>query len=546
MPAYTETNVRLPPCALDALAAVAARRGTSRDETVRQLLTKHVEAQEQEPDPDNRRTHISTVLRYPPPPRWRGDPRRDRPLRLRAPADLLERARAVSLTLPGQYERAYRDYQSRRLTDAVMTAIARVEPFTDDFLGSLLPMLRHRAALGLWRLTTAVTSTKPEKALLVEAEAIRTRMAYEEPSGDDLTPAEEHLLLAAEALEEEVAWHAPERFREAVGLARRLLAGPDAETGEQLLYAQGDEWEDLYQDALQAANPFALLEEASGYDWVGRGGTAVWRAHRRVELQDFEDWLIGREDTDTERVMPRPGWLLRTPATWHTHVPVSRGPLPEPYATWVAQSRALAFPHRSGQAVWPLLRRPDGWGPVPGIEPLTRAAADLRPDKMTGFVEATLVDWNHEFEDGPTLPIALEIPADKAQAFGFITTEERHEAMAQAHLATRRRMDDIISDFESHGFEEEILQLLREARHSTPKFRGLARQFDKRIASKFTQARATWRWPGRSAAGELLAGTQANLVACLATQAYRHGRLLLEYSMHEAWQDAFDRYGRRM
>ncbi|MFE2728933.1 hypothetical protein, partial [Kitasatospora sp. NPDC059327] len=490
--------------------------------------------------------HISTVLRYPPPARWRRGLKEGGLLRLRADADLLERARAMSLRLPGQYERAHRDYQGRMLTDAVMTAIAAAAPFTDDFLDGLLPVLRHRAALGLWRLTTAITSTKPENVLLVEAEAIRTRMAYEEPSGDDLTPAEEHLLLVAKALEEEVAWHSPERFREAVGLARRLLAGPDAKTGEQLLYAQGEEWEDLYQDALQAENPFALLEEAPGYDWVGRGGSAVWRAHRRVDLQDFEDWLIGREETDTERVIPRPGWLLRTPATWHTHVPTSRGSLPEPYATWVAQSRALAFPSRSGQAVWPLLRHPDGWGPVPGIEPLIRAAADLRPDKVTGFIETSLVDWNHEFEEGPTLPIALEIPADKAQAFGIITSEERHEVMAQARLATRRRMDDVISDFEDHGFEEEILQLLREARDSTPRFRGLARQFDKRIASKFTQARATWRWPGRSAAGELLAGAPADLVACLATQAHKHGRLLLEYSMHQAWQDAFDRYARRM
>ncbi|MGW7530596.1 hypothetical protein ACWGJ5_46280, partial [Streptomyces sp. NPDC054783] len=126
------TNVRLPPCAFDALTAVMARQGTSRDATVRRLLAEHVERQEQT-DPDDRLTHISPVLRYPP-PRWRKDPRQDRPLRLRASADLLERARAISLVLPGQYQRAFRDYQSRALTDAVVTAIAVAEPFTDDFL----------------------------------------------------------------------------------------------------------------------------------------------------------------------------------------------------------------------------------------------------------------------------------------------------------------------------------------------------------------------------------------------------------------------------
>ncbi|MDQ0305560.1 hypothetical protein J2S46_000116 [Kitasatospora herbaricolor] len=152
MPAHTETNIRLPHCALDALAAVAAHRSTSRDETLRQLLAKHVEEQEKL-DPADRLTHISTVLRYPP-PRWRTDPRRDAPVRLRAPAALLERAPSLSLTLPGQHERAHRGYQSRRLTDAVMTAIARAKYFTDEFLDDLHPLLRRRAALGLWRLTT--------------------------------------------------------------------------------------------------------------------------------------------------------------------------------------------------------------------------------------------------------------------------------------------------------------------------------------------------------------------------------------------------------
>ncbi|MEU6278078.1 hypothetical protein ABZ871_37640 [Streptomyces populi] len=175
VPGHKETNVRLAPCALEALAAVMARRGASRDETVRQLLTEHVKAQERK-DPEDRITHISTVLRYPP-PRWRGDPRRDRLLRLRAPAGLLERARAVSLRLPGQHQRANGDYQARILTDAVTTAIAVTEPFTDDFLQGLLPLLRHEAALGLWRLTAADTSTKPERDLLTKAGVLRWRMA---------------------------------------------------------------------------------------------------------------------------------------------------------------------------------------------------------------------------------------------------------------------------------------------------------------------------------------------------------------------------------
>ncbi|MGA6160680.1 hypothetical protein ACPEIC_46060 [Stenotrophomonas sp. NPDC087984] len=94
-------------------------------------------------------------------------------LRVRAPHGLLERARAVSLRLPGQHPRAYRDYQGRMLTDEVTTAIAVAELFTDDFLTGLLPLLRHGAALGPWRLAVAASSTGPEKARLVEAEAVR-------------------------------------------------------------------------------------------------------------------------------------------------------------------------------------------------------------------------------------------------------------------------------------------------------------------------------------------------------------------------------------
>ncbi|GGW69955.1 hypothetical protein [Streptomyces xantholiticus] len=56
------------------------------------------------------------------------------------------------LLTPGQtaYQRAYRDYQARMLTDAVVTAIARAEHFTDGFLSGLFPVPRHRSALGLW------------------------------------------------------------------------------------------------------------------------------------------------------------------------------------------------------------------------------------------------------------------------------------------------------------------------------------------------------------------------------------------------------------
>ena len=53
----------------------------------------------------------------------------------------------------------------------------------------------------------------------------------------------------AEALDEEVAWHAPARFQVAGNIARDLLSGPDAIANERLLYEQRAEW-DAMRDRL--------------------------------------------------------------------------------------------------------------------------------------------------------------------------------------------------------------------------------------------------------------------------------------------------------
>lgn len=566
MPAYQETNVRLLPCALTALAAVTARWGTSRDEAVRRLLTEHVQVQEDR-EPEDRLTHISTVLRYPPLPLGRRTPRAGRPLRLRVPDGLLERARAVSLRLPGQYARSHRDYQARTLTDAVMTAIAVTEPFTDDFLDGLVPLLRHRAALGLWQLATAATSTGPEKAVLVEAGRARAQAGWapdtpadaEDDSGEADPARIRHVQLVAEALEDDVAWHSPERFKVAANIARSLLADSGAETGERLLYEQGADWHELYQDTLHAAGErkSRLLQGTTSYDFSGRGGAAVWRARRQVDLQDFEDWLVLRPADDVtevaEREMDPPGWMLRLPGAWHAAAPAltAAGLLQEPYAQWADDGKLLRFPFRNRQAFWPLTRQPQapGWGPVSGIEPVVAAAAGLRPEQISGFIEAVLIDWSHEFEieDEPAVRIALDLPVGKAHEFGFLSAEEQHETMAEARALTKRTMEAVIEAFrQDDESDEDRLELLRQACGNAREFGSLARQFDKRIGSKFLITRATWQWPGGSVADTFLSGRRPDLVQWLATWARRNTTLILEYSMQHAWDRAFDQYGRRM
>jgi hypothetical protein len=507
-PKTTETNVRLPSCAFDALSAVMARDGTSRDTAVRRLLAEHVERQEQR-DPDDRLTHISTVLRYPP-PRWRKDPRQDRPLRLRADAGLLERARAGPLVLPGQYQRAFRDYQSRALTDAVMTAIAVAEPFTDGFLNGLLPLLHHRAAGNLWRLATAGLCTGPERALLEAAVAVRDTAAGTPETVLDADT--QHLLALVTALEKDVAWHSPARFQVAANIARELLTGPRAKANERLLQEEGEGWNDLYLDTLYANGDRQahLQRGTTSYDWSGRGGGAVWRAERQVSLDNLGDWLTGPVQTDTAQYVVRPpGWVLSRPPGWHATVlePTHSGRLPQPYAAWTDQGRALAFPHRGKQAVWPLQRQPNrpGFEPVPGAEAFLAPATGLKSEQALSYIEALLVDWNHQYdaEDEPDLRLALDVPVGKAYDFRLISAEERLRAMAEARAATVNSMDEVIDLLTHDGCDEEDLQYLRQLRRNVRQFAQVVTRLDPSVGARFRVHRRPGdgpgcRWPASS------------------------------------------------
>ncbi len=520
---------------------VTARRGISRDEAVRQLLGEHVELQENR-DPDDRLTHVSTVLRYPAPPQRRGDPRTDRPLRLRLAPGMIARAQAVSLRLPGQSPRAHRDYQARLLTDAVMTAIAVQDPFADEFLEGLLPLLRHGAAVGLWKLAVAATSTAPENAIQDAAEEARSQAGGPAtPLGAEESAARRRLLLVAEALDEEVAWHAPARFQVAASIARDMLSGGGASARERLLYEQRADWDEMRLD-LRSGGAFCArylrgTDSGAWFDWSGRGGAAAWRAKRRVEVHDFEEWLINCSGPGpAERQVQPPGWLARVPGAWHARVPAAAATgVPEPYATWVAAGRLLAFPAGNRQAVWPLIRSPGrpGWAPVPDIEPVLAAAAGLRSDQVSGFIEAVLVDWSCQHED-PEFPFQLNLPADKAFDFGFIDADERRHAMARARAATLKAMTDITSglpdDQGHHGAELE--QMMGNAR--------LFGLLAGRLGIKFAVARATWMWPGRSVVDEIRAGTRADAVQWLAGWAHKACIRVLQQSMEQAWNDAFD------
>ncbi|NYH55354.1 hypothetical protein HNR06_004943 [Nocardiopsis arvandica] len=487
-------------------------------------------------DADDRITHISTVLRYPPAPLWRGEPRSDKRLPFRAEPGLIDRARDVSLRLPGQSQRAHRDYQSRLLTDAVMTAIAAEEPFVDEFLEGMLPLLRHRSALGLWKLAVAMTSTQPELTVRSAAEEERERTREDIA----LLDAEEFalrdwLLRVAKALEKEVAWHSPDRFQVAANIVRKVLSGDRACINEQALYEQESAWAKLHQNLLDA-------NSGKNYSLAGRGGTAVWRAERKVTVQDFGDWLIER--TEAERTMCPPGWLVRSPRKWRARTFFPRAlQVLEPYKTWAAEGRLLVFPYKNRQAVWPLTRSAQGrWERVPGIEPIVSAAKGLRPEQLVGFIEAVLIDWNDGYGKNFRFPIELNLPVDKACDLGLITVQERQQAMAEARAQTEQAKKDIIDGLRED--QDYFRSALEEVKGDTRWFRLVAERLG--IRPWLRVSKATWRWPGRSVVDELLTDAPEDLVEWLAVWAHKNSIRTLGHSMQEAWHEAFDPYRGRM
>jgi hypothetical protein len=274
---------------------------------------------------------------------------------------------------------------------------------------------------------------------------------------------------------------------------------------------------------------------ALGYDWSGRGAAAVWRAGRRVELQDFEDWLMRGHGPNERQVMP-PGWLVHIPDRWHSRVlPTTSTKLPEPFATWLSTGRLLTFSVGEKQVLWPLAPNHSAAGgtPVPGFEPIIRAASVLRSDQTTSFIEAMLVDWSWHDDDLENPP-RLEIPADKAYEFGLIEAEERRRAMAQARAATLRLMTDTINGLPAH--KQHRRAELQDVRGNTRLFRRAA----ERLEIRFSPVRATWTWPGRSIADEVLAGARADAVQWLAAWVHRSCKRMLQQSMEQAWRHGFD------
>ncbi|MFG1628984.1 hypothetical protein [Kribbella sp. NPDC049227] len=508
MAKYQETNVQVPGCAATALGNLMAAHNLSRDEMLRRLLSRHVERQQALPE-DDRLTHISTVLRYPPPPRHRGEESIALRLRLRLPPGLAEAARGLSLLLPGQSpRRGHRDYQARSLADAVVTAIVVEHPFDDEVLSGLLPLLRHRSVHGLWRLVVAATTTRAEASVIKR--------------GDQRS------LDVAHFLEEDVAWHDRFRYEMVDYLARKLLGLPNVDEREQLrheqmLYDQKPRGWGGIKQSLERRDPewFAGAPVPSR-DFAGRGGAAVWRAERRVELREIGLWLL-RGPTRTHKVEP-PGWTLRIPTSWkRVAVPIGE-PLPRPLATLIQEDRALQMQVGSQQLIWPVLSISD---PVPSLHTVIKAAG---PCPAVEIAEALLLNLDRDYI-GPVL-----VPAHRAHNLGLIDLAVRDQLVANARDATSRNMRDVI-DANPH-LEPAQRSALIAAMTSPALFARLVQPLGAR--GPFVQ-RPLWLWKVRSLATELANDASVARIRWLTPAVMRLRQRALEQSMEDAGRLAFER-----
>lgn len=299
MPPARQTSILVTDAALDALAHVSAGWELSQDATVRRLLAEFVERQGSA-GVDSRLTHTSTVLNHPLclPPSLEKVPRRH--LTFRVDPEVAREAAALAYQVPGRARRqSHRDYASRPLTDAVLTALAAVRSFVEVGLDGLPDLLEWREADGLWRLTVAATLTQME------------RSARRDGPPD----------LAAMLEDVEVVWHSRWRAQMALHLARHLFTGPAAAENRRWVGEQRDRFRIEFANVSDDRVVFggheftegALPERSSS---EGRAATAIWRGKRRMALEALAKWFVSEPVSGATTTVEPAGWALQQPSGW--------------------------------------------------------------------------------------------------------------------------------------------------------------------------------------------------------------------------------------
>jgi hypothetical protein len=477
--------------------------GLSRDALLLRLVTDHVHAQIAR-EPESRLVHMSSVLAWPPPALGRRGGQRDgrRRVPLRLDDEVVVAAKECAFILPGQASsRGPQHYKARPLTDAVTTALALAHPFDEVGLEDLPPILTYRQALALWRLTVAATATRAEQHALyakgVTADILR---------------------------QEDVAWHHPWRFEVAHHLARLLLAASDREENLAMLHRQGADFEAQLYD-LERTDDFSdhsWLHDAPArpQDMQGRGGAAVWRADRKLAVEDISRWLHSAP-RPTPLSVDRPGWDLAVPRNW-VGVPHRVGDrVPQGQLADVEAGRVLRVAHGSRFTLWPYQH--DG-SPIRGFEHITAPLAGrVTP---AAVVEMVLITTEQ-------LGFYPRVPAAVAHELGFISQTDRDDLITRAQAFTQASIDRAM---DAHFITDEERDALEAARHDVTQFVNLAR----RIGLRPRVVYPIWEWKVDSIADELNSGLlDADRLEYLAGAMRNIHAYALELSMRSASMTAY-------
>lgn len=450
-----ETNVLVPASALPALDAVRRRRGyDSRNKTVVALLEDYVRDQQLR-DPDERLMHVATLIRHPPRPREAVDGASPGvALRLRLDRALWEAARGLGFVVPGQSVRGHADYQARRGADAVLTALARVQPLEDPAVGEH-QLLTHRQARRLWQMVVEVTSTKAERKIAEEADEASGARRIAADKGDPAPEAVTEVELIARRLEEGMSWHGRTRYRLAAALVASRLSGPDAAAFLALLACPEGEEQQAWENEIHWCCQRFGIDDSDDRAYMGtqgRGATAVWRAARAVRLDAVLDWIAasGRVSTPRTFIVTPPRWRLQLPEDW---VPTSL-PAGADMAGWeehIAAGAVLLIEHGGTRCVWPTRAREDeSTEPIPGFEVVTRAigATDIR--RAIEIVLMRTPDRD-EYDSDTERRIQVPVPAHVACDLGLISAERRDLLVAEAR---RNKESAVYRDLIRHSLRE--------------------------------------------------------------------------------------------
>jgi hypothetical protein len=503
--ATAETNIVVPQCAFDALEEWRAGQGLRRDPAVRQLLNQYILSQ-QRLAREQRLTHISTIIWHPDMPVGR---RQQAPyavrLRMRLMAGVAGAAGALALRLPGQTDGVggYHDYRPRLLADAFLTSLAGVTEFSDDVLDDLPPLLTYRQAIGLFRLTIAASSTNAERRIYRRADRDLDQVHSSARGASLLDPGTEHAIAIATVLRhEDVAWHGPWRRAVTRHLARKWLTG--AEAGPMLADIDA-------QDAVAFGSQIRLLEQDNDHlrdeldglrrwygDSEGRGGTAIWRAERRLETHRMLRWLAESASIGAERSFEasEPGWTLTLPDSWRAAT-VRHGDADRmrPHAELARVGRVIHAQSGGTHVFWPYQLSAGSRSrlePIPAISTVLALRSNRDPAEVIELLLAP--EWC------PGVDInAIEMSAFVAHDLGFINRRERDQLVEQARVQTQDRMQ-VFRDAVPNGHRD-LQRRLTEAMSCPAEFTQITGStvFQRAVRSlgtqRFVETRARVPWP---------------------------------------------------